>query len=209
MRIIAGELRSRRVEAPAGMATRPTSDRLRETLFNVLAPRLTGCRFLDLYAGSGANGLEALSRGAREAVFVERAPPAVAVIRGNIATLGVGGRVRVEATAVSRWLDGATRVADAEKFDVIFMDPPYAEADAYAAVLGRLGGAAAGLLADGGSVVVEHRREKPPGRPLGAQPRSTKRAADQSTLLLGQYGALQRTRLLEQGDAALSFYRIP
>ena len=91
MRIIAGEYRSRTLEAPAGLATRPTSDRLRETLFNVLAPRMEGAVFLDLYAGSGAVGIEALSRGAASVDFVERAESAVAVLRKNLARLGVPG----------------------------------------------------------------------------------------------------------------------
>src|ERR1700761_4194912 len=97
MRIIAGTLRSRTLEAPAGRLTRPTSDRLRETLFNVLAPRMEGARFLDLYAGSGAVGIEAASRGAAQVVTVERAAPALNVLRGNLEKLGLRGFVRVEA----------------------------------------------------------------------------------------------------------------
>ena len=88
MRIIAGSLRSRTLTAPPGVATRPTSDRLRETLFNVLAPRMEGAAFLDLYAGSGAVGIEALSRGAARVEFVERAPAALKVLRGNLERLG-------------------------------------------------------------------------------------------------------------------------
>src|SRR5208337_3775621 len=87
MRIIAGSLRSRTLQAPTGLRTRPTSDRLRETLFNVLAPRIVGARFLDLYAGSGAVGIEALSRGAEHVTFVERAPAALRVLRRNLAQL--------------------------------------------------------------------------------------------------------------------------
>ena len=89
MRIIAGLYRSRSLEAPPGLATRPTSDRLRETLFNVLAPRVKGAAFLDLYAGSGAVGIEALSRGAASVEFVERAPTALKVLRANLARLGL------------------------------------------------------------------------------------------------------------------------
>ena len=87
MRIIAGQFRSRTLQAPAGLGTRPTSDRLRETLFNVLAPRIQGAAFLDLYAGSGAVGIEALSRGAASVAFVERAPAALAMLRANLARL--------------------------------------------------------------------------------------------------------------------------
>ena len=93
MRIIAGSLRRRTIEAPAGLATRPTSDRLRETLFNVLAPRMKDATFLDLYAGSGAVGIEALSRGAAQVTFVERAPTALKVMRGNLEKLGVTGGI--------------------------------------------------------------------------------------------------------------------
>ncbi len=184
MRIIAGQWRSRVLRAPRGMATRPTSDRLRETLFNVLGGRVEGARFLDLYAGSGANGLEALSRGAREAVFVERAAPALEALRENVAALRAGSRTRVEAAAVRRWLGRAEPA-----FEVVFLDPPYAEAGEYQAALEGLG-ARPELLAAGGVVVVEHRRAKP-----GAV-----------FLLAEAYGPLRRSRVLEQGDAALSFY---
>src|SRR6516164_10818528 len=95
MRVIAGTLRSRTLQAPAGLATRPTSDRLRETLFNVLAPRIEGARFLDLYAGSGAVGIEALSRGAGQVVFVEKAQPAIKVLRANLDRLGLISGFRI------------------------------------------------------------------------------------------------------------------
>src|SRR5579863_1484979 len=104
MRIIAGTFRSRPLQAPAGLATRPTSDRLRETLFNVLAPRIEGARFLDLYAGSGAVGLEALSRGAEHVVFVERAPAALRVLRANLDKLGIKEGFRIQANAVREYL---------------------------------------------------------------------------------------------------------
>src|SRR5580658_2876803 len=104
MRIIAGRYRSRGLAAPPGLATRPSSDRLRETLFNVLAPRFQisheGVTFLDLYAGSGAVGLEALSRGAASVTFVERAQPALKVLRANLASLGVEDGFRVHAGSV-------------------------------------------------------------------------------------------------------------
>ena len=156
------------------METRPTSDRLRETLFNVLQPQVAGARFLDLYAGSGANGLEAVSRGAREAVLVERAAPALRAIRANVAALGVAGRVRVEGLAVQRWLVGAARAAlergveqAAGAYEVIFLDPPYADGEAYAFTLRWLGGEGAALLAGGGMVIAEHLRvRRGRGRPL-------------------------------------------
>ena len=185
MRIIAGTLRSRTLEAPAGLATRPTSDRLREALFNVLAPRIEGAVFLDLYAGSGAVGLEALSRGAAQVVFVERAPEALKVLRGNLARLGITAGFHVQQGSVAAYLRRA-QASRAAGFDLVFLDPPYDASDEYAATLGLLGGAAAGLLAAGALVIAEHRRKEP---------------------LEERYGALARARLLEQGDASLSFYR--
>jgi len=184
MRIIAGSLRRRTIEAPAGLATRPTSDRLRETLFNVLAPRMKDATFLDLYAGSGAVGIEALSRGAAQVTFVERVPTALKVMRGNLEKLGVREGFRIEASNVAAYL----RRAGVERgFDVVFLDPPYDAADEYGMALGLLGGAAMVLLAEGAVVIAEHRRKE---------------------TLNEEYGSLQRTRLLLQGDAALSFYRV-
>jgi 16S rRNA (guanine966-N2)-methyltransferase len=187
MRIIAGTFRSRPLQAPAGLATRPTSDRLRETLFNVLAPRVEGAVFLDLYAGSGAVGLEALSRGAGQVVFVERAPAALKVLRDNIARLALTAGLLIDAGSVAAYLGTylGRKQASAMRFDIVFLDPPYDAAQDYAATLGRLGGAAAGLLAAGALVIAEHRRKEQ---------------------LEDRYGLLLRTRLLEQGDAALSFY---
>src|SRR5215472_11221821 len=135
MRVIAGTYRSRTLEAPPGLATRPTSDRLRETLFNVLAPRIQGARFLDLYAGSGAVGIEALSRGASQAVFVERAAGALKVLRSNLARLGLEKGVRVVPGSVAGFLRNVEGVTH---FDVVFMDPPYDAAGEYAAVLESL-----------------------------------------------------------------------
>ncbi len=190
MRIIAGEYRSRRLEAPSGLATRPTSDRLRETLFNVLAPRMEGAVFLDLYAGSGAVGIEALSRGAVSVDFVERAETAIRVLRANLARVGITDGFRVHTGGVGGWLrrfgTGVGRKPGLPRvFDLIFLDPPYEAAEEYAATLGLLGGGSLELLAPGAVVIAEHRRKE----------RLEKR-----------YGGLGRTRLLEQGDAVLSFY---
>lgn len=185
MRVIAGTLRRRTLEAPAGLKTRPTSDRLRETLFNVLASRIEGARFLDLYAGSGAVGIEAASRGASNVVLVERAEPALKVLRGNLEKLGLRGGVRVEAVSVGAFLRRVRPEGSAECFDTVFLDPPYEAADEYATVLGLLGGSAAGLLAEGAVVIAEHRRKEK---------------------LADIFGSLRRVRLLEQGDASLSFY---
>src|SRR6202451_2394088 len=110
MRIIAGKYRSRVLAGPTGMDTRPTSDRLRETLFNVLAPRIQNAAFLDLYAGSGAVGLEAISRGALRVAFVERALAALKVLNANLERLGISSGVRVHAKSVSAFLKSATRL---------------------------------------------------------------------------------------------------
>jgi 16S rRNA (guanine966-N2)-methyltransferase len=122
VRIIAGAARGRRLAAPPGSGTRPTADRAREGLFNVVMSEIKDARWLDLYAGSGAVGLEALSRGAAEAVLVESNPRAAAVIRENIERVGLGG-ARLVAAPVERFLAG-----QAERFDIVFADPPYAVA---------------------------------------------------------------------------------
>ncbi len=198
VRIIAGTFRSRPLQAPPGLATRPSSDRLRETLFNVLAPRIAGTFFLDLYAGSGAVGLEALSRGAEHVVFVERAPAALKVLRTNIESLNIKAGFGLQAGSVRESLRRLAKQPRA--FDVVFLDPPYDALDEYEATLRALGGvetsprsAKAGddlghpfsIMNEGAVVIAEHRRKEH---------------------LDDQYGALGRTRLLEQGDAALSFY---
>ena len=184
MRVIAGKYRSRRLQAPNGEATRPTSDRLRETLFNVLAQRMEGAAFLDLYAGSGAVGIEALSRGAASAVFVERAPAALTELRCNLTSLGITTGFRIHPGSATAFLR-RVRESRPGAFDVVFLDPPYSAANEYAATLDLLGGAAAKLLAAEALVIAEHRRKQ---------------------RLEDAYGSLHRVRLVEQGDAALSFY---
>src|ERR1035441_8370256 len=161
VRIIAGSLRSRTLEAPPGLTTRPTSDRLRETLFHVLAPRIQGAAFLDLYAGSGAVGIEALSRGAARVEFVEQAPKALKALQGNLERLGLSAGFRIHASAVGAFLRRASAAgAKQERYEVVFLDPPWDAAAQYAATLGQLGGSAAGLLAPGGLVIAEHRRKE-------------------------------------------------
>src|ERR1035438_3805041 len=139
VRIIAGSLRSRTLEAPPGVATRPTSDRLRETLFNVLAPRIEGAAFLDLFAGSGAVGMEALSRGAARVEFVERAPAALKVLRGNLERLRITAGFCVHASAVGAFLRRAAQASqEREQYEVVFLDPPWDAAEEYAATqIGR------------------------------------------------------------------------
>lgn len=151
MRIIAGEWRGRSIEAPAGRSTRPTGDRVRETLFSILASRLGSfeeLRVADLFAGSGALGLEALSRGAASATFVESDPRAAESISRNSARLGAGDRVRIiEGSALS--------LPRAEPFDLIFADPPYASGSGSSVVHSVLN---ARWLAPGGWLSVETER---------------------------------------------------
>lgn len=153
MRVIAGTAGGRRLAVPPGRAVRPTSERVREALFSALGPIVPGARVLDLYAGSGALGIEALSRGAEQAVFVERAPAAVRVIRGNLADLGIEGGVVVAAEVGS--VDAYIRRGG--PFDVVFADPPYQVAvTALVEALAEL--RAAGALTPGATVVVERDR---------------------------------------------------
>src|ERR1700759_778048 len=136
MRVIAGTYRSRPLTAPRGMATRPTSDRLRETLFNVLAPRIEGARFADLYAGTGAVGIEALSRGAAHVTFVEDSAAAIAALRTNLTALKIQSAFQLDQRSVPAALRNlATRnaaLAEAARraslFTLVSLDPPCADA---------------------------------------------------------------------------------
>jgi 16S rRNA (guanine966-N2)-methyltransferase len=154
MRIIGGEARGRRLRAPRGAATRPTADRVREALFDLIG-EVTGLRVLDLFAGTGALGLEALSRGAARAVLVDQAEAAVRVMRANIDALGYGARARVLRQDVGRAL---RRLADgSERFDLVFLDPPYGTTQGELA-LGELGSGE--LIGSGALVVAEHDRRR-------------------------------------------------
>ena len=143
MRVIGGEFRSRRLRTLPGMETRPTPDRLRETLFNVLAPVIENAVFIDAYAGTGAVGIEALSRGARRAIFVEKNRAAVEIIRHNLASLGLDSRAEV-------FTGKATAILERLKADIVFLDPPYEKASEYDAALSTLGATASGR------VIVQH-----------------------------------------------------
>ncbi len=156
MRVIAGRLGGRRLAAPGGRGTRPTSDRVREALFSILAD-VTGARVLDLYAGTGAMGIEALSRGAEWALFVESAPRAAAVTKQNLAALGLGAITRVIGSAAERSL---AAIVAAGPFDLAFVDPPYADTDRAAEVLGEL--TTSGAFAPGARIVLEHASARPP-----------------------------------------------
>jgi 16S rRNA (guanine966-N2)-methyltransferase len=150
MRVVAGELRGRRLSSAPGRETRPTSDRARAGLFDWLRDRVSGARVLDLFAGTGALGIEALSRGAREAVFVERARPALRVLRENLAALGLGERSRVVERDLARGLGPVA--ADGGVFELVLADPPY-EGDwldrlVSCETLGRILGSGAVVIAE-------------------------------------------------------------
>jgi 16S rRNA (guanine(966)-N(2))-methyltransferase RsmD len=181
MRITGGGFRSRTLKAPKGSATRPTSDRVREALFSILGPRASAGRVLDLYAGTGALGLEALSRGASAATFVERTKEALVALNANIDALGVRARTRVLAMPVERALGALAQ--DAERFDLVFADPPYADVTSGAAL--EVIGLAGPLLREGGLLVLEHASRDEP---------------------VGETGALVREDVRTYGDTALSFY---
>lgn len=186
MRVIAGIYRSRQLSAPRGMKTRPTSDRLRETLFNILAPRLDGCRFVDLYAGTGAVGIEAISRGASHVWFGEDSEPALASLQHNLAALKIVRGFTLEDRGVGALLQRLGRLT--EPVDLVFLDPPYEAEDEYSGTLhffGSVRGRA--ILAPDAIVVAEH---------------SSKVRLD------SRFGVLEQTRFLKQGDAALSFFSL-
>jgi 16S rRNA (guanine(966)-N(2))-methyltransferase RsmD len=167
------------------MATRPTSDKLRETLFNVLGSSVDGAKFVDLYAGSGAVGIEAISRGAEFVWFAEKAPAAVAAMRANLRALKIGGGYALEDRSVERLLGALEKKARAE-VDVVFLDPPYEAADEYERTMKFLGAHTKEVLAENAVVIAEHAKKSP---------------------LAERFGELERYRVLEQGDAALSFFK--
>jgi 16S rRNA (guanine(966)-N(2))-methyltransferase RsmD len=171
VRIIAGQFRGRRLNTPKWEGLRPTSDKLRETLFNVVAQRVPDARVLDLYAGTGAVGIEALSRGAAHVTFVDSDARARKLIGDNLERCGVSDRY-----VIIR----APQLLPVESFDLVVLDPPYAEPDLSAAIA-----AAEPLLAPGGLLILEHARRRPAPEHVGR---------------------LNRTRDLVSGDSALAFY---
>lgn len=161
-RVIAGLARGIRLDAP-GPDTRPMADRVKQTLFAILEPDLHGARVLDLFAGSGAAGLEALSRGAAHATFVERSADATAVIATNLARTHLGGpRARIVRAEALTWLAGADS-SSAAPFDIVILDPPYAETALLTASLEAIGP----LLAPGARVVAKHFWRDPPPTTIG------------------------------------------
>jgi 16S rRNA (guanine966-N2)-methyltransferase len=176
MRVIGGEFRSRRLKTLPGLDVRPTPDRLREALFNVLAPRIEGSLFVDAYAGSGSVGIEALSRGAVRAILIERNPKAAGLIAENLTALGLTERaelIRGSAVTVLERLGSRLREA------IVFLDPPYPLEREYSAALTTLSGFGCGL------VIAQAGAKQP---------------------LSEHYGALHRTRVLKQGGNLLAFY---
>jgi 16S rRNA (guanine(966)-N(2))-methyltransferase RsmD len=176
MRVIAGEYRSRALKSLPGLDVRPTPDRLRESLFNILAPRLEGKSFADVYAGTGAVGIEALSRGAKSAIFVEPKRAALQTIRENLRSLGAEGRADVRQGR-------AVASLQLIRADIVFVDPPYDQEKEYAVILEALGGRAMHTAKE--LVIAQH---------------------PQRLKLAEQYGVLKRSRVVKQGDNLLTFY---
>ncbi|MGB8510828.1 MAG: 16S rRNA (guanine(966)-N(2))-methyltransferase RsmD [Pyrinomonadaceae bacterium] len=190
MRIITGLYRGRVLKSPPAMAIRPTSDRMRETLFNVIAPRVGGSRFLDLCAGTGAIGIEALSRGASFVTFVDRVHKSCGLVEANLDLCGVPEELtEVVKSDAAEYLrrtaggDGKDWRGGAEPWDIAFFDPPYSTD--YLPVLKIFGEHTAALLREGGILVVEHHHKN---------------------ILRDEFGGIRRWRILKQGDSALSFY---
>jgi 16S rRNA (guanine966-N2)-methyltransferase len=195
MRVIAGTYRSRQLLAPRGTGTRPTGDRLRETLFSILesraqGPRLAGCRFADLYAGTGAVGIEALSRGAAHVWFAEQAAPALAAIRANLKSLKIAHGFTLEDHGTGALLERlAIEAQPTALLDLVYLDPPWEAEAEYTKTLHLLGSARGrNILSPGALVVAEH---------------------SSTAQLAGRFGELAQTRTLKQGDAALTFYAAP
>jgi 16S rRNA (guanine(966)-N(2))-methyltransferase RsmD len=180
VRIVGGEFGGRTLRAPRGNATRPTSDKVRQAVFNILGTPPPGARALDLYAGSGAMGLEALSRGCESAVFVERAEAAERTLRENITALRVQARTRIVRDDASRATERLSR--EGERFHWIFVDPPYAADE-----MDRALRAAGGVCAEAATVIAEHDVRHRPGDAIGS---------------------LSRTDERRWGDTCVSFYAL-
>lgn len=179
MRIIAGAYKGRNLKSPPSMNVRPTSDRLRETLFNVIAPRIQESRFLDLCAGTGAVGIEALSRGASHVTFVDRSRRSCTLIESNLELCRVSeDQQTIYCSEAGEFL----RQTQSGPWDIIYFDPPYK--DDYLKTLNRL--SSSNLLSSDGLLIVEHHHKN---------------------TLPDTIGNLSRTRVLKQGDSSLSFYK--
>ncbi|MBA2680711.1 MAG: 16S rRNA (guanine(966)-N(2))-methyltransferase RsmD [Ktedonobacteraceae bacterium] len=182
MRVIAGKFRSQPLVAPKGWKTRPTSDRLRETLFNVIAPQIKGAVFADLFAGTGAIGIEALSREAKHVYFAENAKTPLAALRANIEKFGLGTEADIEACGTLPLLRRLLK--EGIRLDFVYLDPPYSDHLAYKSTLQFL--AENAVVNPGRIIIAEHARR---------------------SVLLEPSGLLESYRRIEQGDAALTFFR--
>lgn len=179
MRIVGGEAGGRRIQAPEGRQTRPTTERVREAVFSILGGDMTGLDVLDVFAGSGAMALEALSRGAAHAVMCDSSRQAAAVIRRNIDALGYGARAELQARDWRMALGG---MAD-RRFDVVFIDPPYKRVEEYTQVIEELN--ARRLLAGGALLVLEHEaRTQLTGFPPGFETLKPHRYGDTAVTVL-------------------------
>lgn len=187
LRIISGKYRGRNLKSPPSLKVRPTSDRLRETLFNVIAPRIAGVRFLDLCSGSGAVGIEALSRGAAHGTFVDQSREMYSLIETNLGLCRIPNEERslIHAEATNFLRQAARQIGHGknEPWDIVFYDPPYAID--YLDVLNLFGQTSSGLLSENGLLIVEHHHKNE---------------------LPDELGNLHRSRILKQGDSALTFY---
>ena len=182
MRVIAGIYKGRRLKTLEGLSVRPTSDRLRETLFNILAPQIEEAHFADVCAGSGAIGVEALSRGARHVTFIESSLKAARIISENLRNCGIRGGYRVINRDAVRALKNLA--SEQAQFDIIYFDPPY-DSEIYAPIMWLI--ATHDLLAEDGVVIVEHRRQTP---------------------LAPNYDRLRPYRQVTQGDSLLTFFGV-
>lgn len=180
MRIIAGIYKGRTLKSPPDLKVRPTSDRLRETLFNILTPYITeDTRFLDLCAGTGAIGIEAISRGVKRSAFIEKSTRECSLIKTNLNLLNIiENQTQVICDTADKFLQRTS-----ETWDLVYFDPPY-DHD-YNQVLLQFGAINSTLLSDNGVLIAEHRKKK---------------------LLPDEVGEMRRWRLLKQGDSCLSFY---
>jgi 16S rRNA (guanine966-N2)-methyltransferase len=184
VRVIAGKFKSRQLRTLPGGATRPTSDRLKETLFNLLQTEIDGRKFLDCYAGSGSIGIEALSRGAGYVAFIESSAHAARVIRENLGRLGL--IPSAQCLLLNKLVEAGLKILQkAElKFDIVFLDPPYTATEEYPMVLKKL--CTYGVLADQAIVVAEHSKQ---------------------VTVAAETAGLARVREVKQGDSVLTFYR--
>lgn len=183
MRVIAGKYGGRRLHGPGKLKLRPTSDQLRETLFNILGPSIEDSLFVDAYSGTGAIGIEAVSRGAKEVYFLEKNPAAIKLVGRNVEELGIGSGIEVIGGDVER---GLQRLASRHLLaDFIFLDPPYDRGGEYERALEFLD--ASHLIAPSGMVIVEHFKK---------------------VELPDRFDRLELARVKEQGDAVLSFYTL-